>query len=251
MKWVEKKLGDEEFITVVPISDAHDGDRQFDRDKLVQLVTDIKHNPLIYGVLVGDLCNNATKNSKSDVYSATMTPQQQKHDIIDILSDIQGKLFGSTGGNHEERSHKESGLDISEDIAMALKIPYDPFGILYSLKFGISKNGKQNYTVYTTHGSGGGGTKGAKINKLHSLRNICLADVYVMGHVHDIMATNDVCFIPDTRHGRMIKHKRYYTTSGSYLDWGDYTERLMLSPVATGFPLINLNGLKKEVKITI
>jgi predicted phosphodiesterase len=251
LKWVEKKLGDEEFITLVPISDTHDGDRQFDRAKLIKLVQDIEKTPNMYGFLLGDLCNNATKNSKSDVYSATMTPQEQKWDIIDILSTIQGKLLGSTGGNHEERSHKESGLDVSEDIAKALMIPYDPFGILYSIKFGQCKSGKQNYTMYTTHGSGGGGTKGAKINKLHSLRNICIADVYVMGHVHDIITTNDMCFVPDTRHSRMVKHIRYYTTSGSYLDWGGYTERLMLNPVVTGFPLINLNGLKKEVRITI
>lgn len=250
MKWVEKKLGKEDFIVLVPISDAHDGDKQFDRAKLIKLVEDIKKTPFMYGFLLGDLCNNATKNSKSDIYTATMNPQEQKWDMINILSDIQGKLLGSTGGNHEERSHKESGLDISEDIAKALKIPYDPFGVLYSLKFGQCSGGKQNYTVYATHGSGGGGTKGAKINKLYSLRNICLADVYVMGHVHDIITTHDVYYIPDTRHARLIRRRRSFTTSGSYLDWGGYAERLMLSPGDTGFPLIRLDGLKKEVKIT-
>jgi predicted phosphodiesterase len=251
LKFVESKLGKLDKAYIIPISDAHNGAKRFDREKFKKMVTDIKNNDNFFAVLIGDLLNNATKHSKSDVYEETMSPKEQKKDMIAMLSEIQNKLLGSTGGNHEERTSRDSGVDLSEDIADALKIPYDPTGILYSVKVGQSRNkGCYNYTIYTTHGSGGGGSVGSSMNKLHSLRNIVVADVYMMGHTHKIGGFPDKIYIPDTRHSKIIEITRKYCMAGSYLDWGDYAERLMLSPAPTGFSTAMLDGTRKNVTIT-
>lgn len=251
MKFVQRDFSYADNYTIIPISDTHDGDKNFDRAKLVKLVKHIKETDNTYAVLIGDLINNALKNSKSDVYGDVLSPQDQKYDIVNILGDIQSKILGCTSGNHEERSVKETNQDVTRDIAEMLKIPYDPFSVLYHIRCGKIKSGMINYTMFTTHGSGGGGTKGAKANKLHSLRNIILSDLYVMGHVHDIITFQDVYYIPDTRHKTMQKMKRHYTTSGAYLNYEQsYAERMCLNPSPVGFPIIHLNGTRKEIQIT-
>ena len=251
MRYVERILPYYNTYNIIPISDAHCGDRNFDEQKLKNLVKDIKNQENTYAVLIGDLINNATKNSKSNVYLDLLSPREQKRHIIEILSEIQHKILGATSGNHEERTSNESGQDITEDIAEALKIPYDPFGILYNIKCGSFKRGKLNYTLYTTHGSAGGGTVGNALNKLLSLKNIVHADLYFMGHTHKIAATKDMVYMPDTRHGKIIKVIRHYAIAGSYLDYGGYAERLCLAPTPTGSPIAHLDGDKKQIKITI
>lgn len=249
MLYIERNLGSFEKCVLVPISDAHKGDRSFDEVKLRKLIDDISRVPYMYAFLTGDLINNAVKNGKSDVYSEKIAPNKQKWAVVDMLMPIRDRILGMTGGNHEERTWKESGQDVSEDIAKALKVPYDPFGIYFQLRCGIKP--QQNYTLYTTHGTGGGGSMGNAVNKLHSMRNICVADIYVMGHTHRVISFNDEIFLPDLRHNKVIKQKRYYAMAGSYLDWGGYAERLMLSPHPTGFPIIDISGIKKKVNITI
>lgn len=237
-------------ITLIPISDAHIGDRAFDEKMFKRLVEHIRITPNVYAFLVGDLINNGTKNSKSDSYSEVLTPHAQKDRAIELLYPIKDKLLCSVSGNHEERTWRESAQDISKDIAKELNTIYDPFGILCHVHFGV-KGKHMNYTFYTTHGSGGGGTIGNAANKLHSLRNICLSDLYIMGHTHKIISFKDVYYIPDTRHRTMVKQERHFAMAGSYLDYGGYAERLILSPTPTGFPVAELNGLKKKINITI
>jgi predicted phosphodiesterase len=252
VKFVNVDLGQHDSIVILPISDLHKGDRNHNPKHIDRIVSDLLNYDNVYGVLIGDLINNALKNSKSDSYKDIMSPKEQRNAIIDKLLPVKHKLLGCTGGNHEDRTDKETDIDVSEDIAKALGIPYDQTGIYYHVKLGTFNNGNRfNYTIYTTHGSGGAGTKGSKANKIYSMRDICLADVYIMGHIHDIITFPDLYYVPDTRHNRIVEQERYFCSSGSSLNWGGYAERLMIKPSKTGFPIVTFDGTKKKCNVTI
>lgn len=247
IKFITRDLGSNEEIFIIPLSDVHIGEKGFNEKILNDIIEDVTTIDNLYVVLIGDLINNATKNSKSDVYQEIMTPHEQVNYIVEKLKPIKHKILGSVSGNHEDRTSRDSGVDLSNVIADFLGIPYDSASLVYQIKHGTFGSGKNNYVIYTTHGFGGGGTKGAKANKLQKLSDICLADLYIMGHLHDIITFSDSVYVPDTRHDRMILKTRQYLITGSCLEYGGYAEKMGLRPGKAGYPLVKLS--KGQIKI--
>lgn len=249
MKYITKDLGHSEDIYIIPLSDVHIGEKGFNEKLLDDIIKRVKETNNLYVMLLGDLINNGTKTSKSDVYHEVMTPHEQVNYIVDKLKPIKNKILGMVSGNHEDRTARDSGVDLSNVIADFLDLPYDSASVTYQVRHGKFGSGKNNYVIYTTHGFGGGATKGAKSNKLLKLSELCIADLYVMGHIHDIITFKDAIYVPDTRHDKIILKERTYLSTGSCLEYGGYAEKMLLRPGSSGFPLIHLN--KGKIKIII
>ena len=180
-----------------------------------------------FTVLNGDLLDLSIMDSVGDVYGAEFQPRDQLWRVRDVFRPLaqEGRILGVTSGNHEERIYKKTGIDVMEWLAdyWGVRERYDPDGVLLKIRFGKRPNGKpQVYTAYFTHGTGGGRTKGGKINKLDAMKDIVLADVYAIGHVHWMTAYQDVYYIPDLRNNTLTTKKRTYVCSGAYLDYGGY-----------------------------
>lgn len=250
MKLLEENF-DLDNLIIVPLGDCHYGAKQFNERQFDNMLNYIESHDNVRVVLMGDLINNGLKNSKTNIYEEICSPIEQIRYMKRKLFPIKDKIIAATSGNHEERTFKDTGMDISNEIADYLNVPYDMYGMTVNLKISTNEDKKQNYVLYMTHGSGGGVTKGAKINRLYNLRNIILADIYCMGHLHETMTTKDVYFVPDTRHSALKKQTRTFVMCGSTLDWGGYSERLMLTPSSVDFPLIYASGNRKEVRVLI
>jgi len=254
MKFITKDFGNLEYIYLIPIGDAHIGDTRFHEKKFVELRDWIIKQPNAYAVLLGDIINAATKNSKSDIYAECMNPAQAMNHAIELLKPIKDRLIASTIGNHEERIWRESGIDVAEIMARELGVPYDKDGVLLNVKFDPYpelRRGKVNYTVYMNHGHGGGGTKSAKINAVSKLANIVLADAYISGHVHFATTFKDSVYVPDTRTGKIDKMTRTYISSGSFLDYGGYAEKMGMAPAKLGAPRCRFDGRRKDLHVSI
>jgi len=167
-------------LLLLPLSDAHYGDPLFSEPHYNRTLDFLKNTRNAYTILNGDLCDSATRLSVGDVYSQKLTPQQQRDFHIKKLKPIKHKILGVTTGNHEYRIYRESGVDISQDIAEALGAPYRPSGILLKISFGDNNKstpGKPyTYFVYATHGYGGARTKSAKAVKVERLGTWLHAD---------------------------------------------------------------------------
>jgi predicted MPP superfamily phosphohydrolase len=61
-----------------------------------------------YLCLLGDLMNNATRSSVSNVFEDTMRPREQKRYIANALAPLSERLLCAVSGNHEARSGKDS-----------------------------------------------------------------------------------------------------------------------------------------------
>lgn len=238
---------------LIPFSDLHIGDPNFDEQKFMRYVDWVKSVEETRVILVGDIMNTATKESVSDTYSEEFNPNQQLKYAVKLLEPIREKIIGVTSGNHERRIMKSTSIDTSELLAQQLGCYYRKDGLLLKIRLGKQKaNGKKvAYITYATHGFGGGKKPGGKINNLKSLAEILLADIYIMGHVHFMTTFQDIFFLPDPRNNTVQEMKRTFVSSSSFVKWGGYSEQFGFSPSKLGTPRLRLAGDRKDVHVSI
>ena len=257
MKVIKRDLGkDFKNIKLLALSDFHIGDRLCNLKLIKQVLEDVKQSPNTFIILNGDLTNNATKTSVSDVYSEELTPTEQILKLCELLEPIKDKILVIHPGNHEARTLKNDGVDIIRLVAKQLGIE-DRFSegwwYLY-LTFGMNKEHKDRpmmYTITGIHGYGGGRKNGGKINNLVEMSDKVIADLYVMGHTHTPIITRNAIFIPDYQHRTLVKKDKYYLMTNSFLEYGGYGEQYGFTPSTTEHQEAILDGEQKRIKLVL
>lgn len=164
-------------VRLYPLGDLHIGAYGFVEKDLKDYIREIERDKYAKVILLGDLIDNTTRSSKGNVYSQRMTPKQQKTKAIELLYHVKDKIIYACSGNHCERTYKETGDDMMENIAMGLGIldKYHPVAGYIKIK-----TGKQVYNIYATHNLGRTETKLKTIAK--SFTGI---DLFLGGHIHN------------------------------------------------------------------
>jgi hypothetical protein len=80
-------------IIVVPVSDMHTGIILFNIEAWKKFKKKVLSTPNMYLLLGGDLADNATKNSKANVYKNLLTPSQQKQWLIEQLTGLEDRIL--------------------------------------------------------------------------------------------------------------------------------------------------------------
>ena len=253
MKVIKRDLGVEfKSIKVLALSDFHIGDELCNLKLIKEVLQEVKESDNTFIILNGDLINNATKNSVSDVYSEKLTPMEAIVKLCDLLEPIKDRILVIHPGNHENRTYKDDGIDIIRLVAKQLGIEdrfSDGWWYLY-LTLGLGQKGRPvMYTITGIHGYGGGRKNGGKINNLVEMGDKVIADVYVMGHTHTPIMTRNTIFTPDFQHRTLVKRDKYYLMTNSFLDYGGYGEMLGYTPSTTDHQEMILDGTKKLIKI--
>ncbi len=254
LHWFGRVLRPEltEVLSVV-LSDLHYGNPYCSVKHFQRTVDFIKSHENCYCFLNGDLLEAVTKVSKGDIYKQKVTPQEQRDDVIEILKPIRGKILGATIGNHEQRIYNETGVDLMEDIAKELNVPYRPEGMLYKLSFGDVRPGSSHrpfvFWSYITHGYGGARTKSAKAVKVERMATWVHSDWYAMSHDHVVNAAPSIYLMPDNRgivngdgflSGKVSAKRQILVKTNAYLKWGGYAESGGFPPSDLTTPLIQL-----------
>lgn len=238
-------------IEIVEIADLHTGDALSSRDDINCRVDYVKNTPDCYALLCGDIANMAIEGSKSDGYSANMSPTEQIISGVELFAPIKEKILGITTGNHEDRIYRRTGVDISRLIARELGIEnrYSQESLVIFLRFGENdgKNHKRPvlYTIYAVHGSGGGTTKGGKANALQKRADIIDADLVFSAHTHDPMILPDKILRIDSANSKVSEADRLLINTSGTLDYGGYAEKYGYRPVSKMFPIVTLSGKKR------
>ena len=253
MKVLKRDLGTEfKSIKLLALSDLHIGDRLCNLKLIKDVLTEVKNSDNTFIILNGDLINNATKNSVSNVYDDNLTPMESIVKLCEILEPIKDRILVIHPGNHEARTYKEDGIDIIRLVAKQLGIE-DRFSegwwYLY-LTLGLGEKGRPvMYTITGVHGYGGGRKSGGKINNLVEMGDKVIADIYVMGHTHTPIMTRNTIYTPDFQHRTLVKRDKYYLMTNSFLEYGGYGEMLGFTPSTTDHQEMILDGKKKLIKI--
>lgn len=246
-----------EDCTIIPISDVHLGAAEHMAQEWNAFCNSIISRPNVKLILCGDLINNATRTSVSNIFDETMRPREQKKVMAEMLRPIKDNILCAVSGNHERRSGKDVDDDATYDILCKLDLEekYRENIAFLRIQMGDKDgNGLKNPTYFlaVTHGAGGGMLPGATINRNERFGYaIDGLDCLVVGHSHKPMVSQPAKIKIDPFNNRVSIKPFKVVTATSWLGWGGYAAQKMLLPSSFCPQTITLCGKKKEIIVTL
>lgn len=144
-------------LNVYCLGDLHVGSPEYDEASVKKKIDIIKKDKNGVVCIAGDLGDFGLKNSKSNVYLETMSPQEQVNYIKKLFMPIKDKIVAAVSGNHEERITREAGLNVLQELCVHWGCPevYRENLAITKYLFGSIKGTKQQncFIGITTHGS--------------------------------------------------------------------------------------------------
>ena len=244
-------------ILIFPISDVHLGAAEHMEREWAEFCRQIKETPNAYIVLGGDLINNATRNSVSNVFEETMRPREQKKLIAEMLTPIRDRVLCAVSGNHERRSGKDVDDDPTYDIMCKLDLEhlYRENMAFVKVRFGkVDFNGGHNptYMLAVMHGAGGGVLTGGAVNRNERFGYVIDgADCLIVGHTHKPFVTQPSKIKIDPYNNKVDIKPFKVVSSTSWLNYGGYAAQKMLLPSSHAPQVITLCGKRKNIKVTM
>ena len=166
-------------IRLYALGDIHVGSEQFDERSVRKKIEIIRDDPHGVAVICGDVADFGLKNSKTNVYQATMQPKEQIEYVYELFKPIAQKLSAVVPGNHEERITREVGLCPLYDLCVRWGVPevYRENVAITKYSFGNRYDGRPIVFIGVT-------THGTTRNKHHKHMMCYDADFSVSGHTH-------------------------------------------------------------------
>ena len=249
------KFDEPHDLKIYPISDVHLGAREHCQKEWAEFLTFIKNDPLAKVCLCGDLLNNATKSSVSDIYDEMLSPGEQKRRMTEMLMPIRDRILCAVNGNHERRSKKESDVDLTYDIMCKLDLEdlYRPNVAFVKIMLGETYgDGRLNptYVMAVTRGAGGGGLTGANVNKNERFGYVIDGlDVLVPGHSHKPWVSQQNKITIDAQNNKVSFKPFKVVSSSSWLNYGGYATQKMLLPSSNTRQIITLKRYEKDIRV--
>lgn len=245
-------------VEIHTFADEHIGDEHSDIKRVLSRIEYVKNTPNAYCILNGDLIDNATKTSIGDTYTQVFNPMEQLAKAVQIFEPIKDKILCITHGNHENRTYKKEGINLSCLMAKQLGLydRYTPTSAALFIRVGqVSNNKKETngsgnirkvcYTLYVLHGSGGGRKEGAKAIRLADMASIIDTDIYIHSHTHLPMVMKQAYHRIDERNSAVALVDKLFVNTAANLKYGGYGEAGEFKPASTDTPVIYLCGTKK------
>lgn len=241
-----------ESVELHIFADEHIGDPHSDYKRLLQRIEYVKNTPNAYCILNGDIIDNATRTSLGDTYTQELNPMDQLTKAVEIFEPIKDKILCITHGNHENRTYKKEGINLSYLMAaqMGLTDRYTPTSAILFLRLGdgggAAHNNRIRYTIYALHGSGGGRKEGAKAIRLADMACIIDADIYIHSHTHLPIIMKQGFHRIDPKSSTVSHVNKLFVNTAANLNYGGYGEAGEFKPSSKDTPVIYLDGRKKH-----
>ena len=241
-------------IRIYPIADVHLGAAEHMTREWEQFCERVKDEQA-YIILGGDLINNSTRNSVSNIFDEVMRPRDQKRLMVEMLKPIRDRILCMTTGNHERRN-RDVDDDPSYDIACKLDIEDVYRENIAFLKIQIGNkelDGTRNptYLLTVTHGAGGGMLTGGAVNRAERFAYVLDGDALILGHTHKPFVTQPSKIKIDPHNNKVTLKPFKVISMTSWLQWGGYAAQKMLNPTSFCPQVITLCGTKKEISVSL
>lgn len=228
---------------VVIFSDVHIGADAFNLELFEKYLKKVKALDA-YIILAGDILEFAVPTHiPESMFEQVLTPQQQYEYARDLLSDFKENIIFACSGNHEWRSYKKTGVDISKQLAESLGCFYSPSG-----GYVVMRVGKQEYKFAVYHGSSGGQVNiWAELEKRWAV--VHDADLVAAGHIHHLAHKA----IPKIRlrDGKETRDYVHFVRTGSFITEPLYSQMAMYSPTLDGAPIISLDSKRHFIQVDV
>lgn len=190
-KYVQHRFSVEEFSTLelTVLTDLQVGSHAFKEEKFLAHRTWLLESPARFVFLCGDLVNATMRSSVGHPRDDSLSIHEQINALVEYLAPLKEnhRLLGYVGGNHERRGEKESGSSWGLFIAERLGVPYSKGTQEHDIFFGQHNP----FAVSIWHGTGAARTKGAKAQMLHRFMQQADSQLYLCGHLHDVVVLYD------------------------------------------------------------
>lgn len=239
-------------------ADEHIGDEHSDLKRVLSRIEYVKNTPNAYCILNGDIIDNATKTSIGDTYTQVFNPMEQLSKAVEIFEPIRDKILCITHGNHENRTYKKEGINLSSLMAKQLGLDdrYTPTSAVLFIRVGTQSRGHKEtngsgkvrkicYTAYVLHGSGGGRKEGAKAIRLADMASIVDTDIYIHSHTHLPMVMKQAFHRIDLPNSAVALVDKLFVNTAANLKYGGYGEAGEFKPSSMDTPVIYLSGTRK------
>lgn len=235
---------DTPYLNIYPLFDLHIGSSEFNEPLYRNWLQNVERDPFGYVGLGGDLIDNGTLDSRTEVFEAKMRPQEQKEYLYETLKPLKDRILWSHRGNHELRSSRYADNDPIYDVMcwMGIQDRYRRNACFVRVRLGRAYNGKPVvYAIVSTHGASR--TKHDKwVNAVDG------ADVFFSGHVHEGRVNSPGKIKIDTRNGKVSVAPYCNVVFSSFLSYGGYALRGEYLPNGImGFQRVTLDGRAKKV----
>ena len=233
-------------VNIVLLGDIHLGSPHCNEAMLDSVIKKVKKDKNTKVILMGDLIEfNQKYSNTAGVYEQKMSPNDQVLNIIKKLTPIKSQILFSHNGNHEHRSEKHSGVQIGQFIAQGLGVPFIKNMALTDIKVNSI-----SYRLFTWHGAGASQSTAGRIKLLQRQAETFVADLYAMGHVHELASSA----LPrrEVINGTFKDIFNQYILTGGFLKWDDsYCEEFGYKMVKPGTPKVTLDHKQKELSVDL
>ena len=250
-----------DVFKVVPFGDIHAGTVFCREDKVRAKAKEIKNDPFTYWVGMGDFGEfippkdkrfDAQVLSDGDWLKKKDIAASQEEWICDIFSPIKDKCLGLIMGNHEVSIQRDNNHDIFGHLVSRLGVKDLGYSCFYRLMF--DRGGSvTTVTFHIEHGSGGAQTEGGKAMRLYKSMCGFEADIYLMGHLHDVKIL-PISYLSMTLNGEIKEKSKVGCITGCWYatytdaDNPSYAEQKGYSPTNMGCPVIEITPDKREMQ---
>lgn len=239
------------------IADVHYGAQEHLEREWETFCANVLDDPHAYIILGGDMINNATRSSVSNIFEEKMRPREQKQIMIKMLSPLRDRILCAVPGNHEGRSGKDADDDPMYDIMCKLDLEdyYRENIAFIKIRMGNPNgNGDRNptYMLVAMHGAGGGMLPGATINRNERFGYIMDgADALLVAHSHKPMVSQPGKILIDGRNNTVSIKPFKVIVATSWLAYSSYAAKKQLLPTSHAPQVITLHGNKKKITVTM
>jgi UDP-2,3-diacylglucosamine pyrophosphatase LpxH len=237
-------------LTLMFLADLHHGSKYSDTDMFKENLDWCLERNNVYVIDGGDLMETATKDSVgAGVFEQDEIVQEQLESVEKMYRPLaqEGRLLGLHRGNHEYRLFKHSGINPTKTLAKMLGVKYFGDGVFHYFKVG-----NQNYTLYTCHGTSAAKLPHTKIKACIDLASMVDAEIYIMGHTHQLSQHTRIFYQIDKRSKVVKESQKHFVLGGSYLThWGSYAHMKGYEMMRKGSPKIKLHGKEHIIRVSL
>lgn len=214
-------------IELLMITDVQWGHVACQEARFIEFRDWVLKKPNRFVLFGGDMVDAAHSFSVGSPYENKYEPQAQVFRFVEQAMPLRHRIIGFVGGNHERRSSKMFG-DLGHLLATLLRVPYSAGKQLIDIHYGDHSP----FKISLWHGGSGSRTKGAKAQMLHRFMGQGDSQLYLCGHLHDVVLLFD--WRERRKEKKIILEKYAGVMSSSFLDyWGTYAEVAGLAPSDT------------------
>lgn len=246
MDYMNFNIRSKKPVDIVLLGDIHLGSHNCNEEMLDIVIQKVKKNKDTRVILMGDLIEfNQKYSNTAGVYEQKLNPNDQITHIIKKLTPIKKQILFSHNGNHEHRSEKHCGVQIGSLIASSLGVPF-----VKNMAMTDIKVNSVSYRLFTWHGAGASQSTAGRIKILQRQAETFVADLYAMGHVHELASAA----LPrrEIVKGKFKDIFNQYILTGGFLNWDDsYCEEFGYKMVKPGTPKVTLNHKEKEIAVDL